>query len=53
MELLEVFCNPNSFKNAFDAKLMVSIKTTGGLTVMSEGRLSNIKADIDAYLSDL
>ena len=51
LELLEVFCNPNSYKNAFDAKLMITARSAG-LKVVCEGRLSNLKADVDAFVKD-
>ena len=51
LELLEVFCNPNTFKTAFDAKLMITARASG-LKVVCEGRLSSVKADVDAFLND-
>jgi hypothetical protein len=50
---VELLCNPNSFKTAFDAKLVLSVRAVGGLRVTCEGRLSNVKADVEAYLADL
>lgn len=51
LELLEIFCNPNTYKTAFDAKLMITAKASG-LKVVCEGRLSSVKADLDAYIKD-
>lgn len=51
LELLEVFCNPNTYKTAFDAKLMITARSAG-LKVVCEGRLSNLKADLDAFIKD-
>jgi len=53
IELLEVFCNPNAYATAFDAKLLITVKAKGGLKVMGEGRLSAIKADIDAFTQNI
>lgn len=51
LELLEVFCNPNTYKSAFDAKLMITARAPG-LKVVCEGRLSSVKADVDAFIKD-
>lgn len=51
LELLEVFCNPNTYKTAFDAKLMITARSAG-LKVVCEGRLSNLKADLDSFIKD-
>ena len=53
IEVFEVFCNPNAHATAFDAKLLVTIKAHGGLKVVCEGRLSSVKADLDAYMHSL
>ena len=51
MQLFEVCCNPNAYTTAFEAKILITIKTQDGVKVMTEGRLANIKSDLDAFLS--
>lgn len=52
LELLEVFCNPNSAATAFDAKLLLTLRgAKGGLSVTAEQRLSAFKADLDAFIA--
>lgn len=53
VEVFEVFCNPNAHATAFDAKLLITIKANGGLKVVCEGRLSSVKADLDAFMHTL
>ncbi len=48
LELIEFFCNPNAYTNAFDAKLLITIKSGEGVNVTTEGRLSAVKSDMDA-----
>ncbi|CAL8464353.1 g3888 [Coccomyxa elongata] len=48
--LLELFCNPNAYSTAFDARVLVTLKAVGGVSVTTEGRLSAFKADIDNFL---
>ncbi len=48
--LLELFCNPNAYSTAFDARVLISLKTQGGLAVTTEGRLSAVKSDVDTFL---
>jgi hypothetical protein len=50
LEYFEVFCNPNAYTSAFDAKVLVTIRSRDGISVTTEGRLSNFKADLDNYL---
>jgi hypothetical protein len=44
LEHLEVFCNPNAYSTAFDAK---------GVRVTTEARLSALKSDVDAFVEQL
>lgn len=46
---LELFCNPNAYANAFQAKILLTVRDEK-MTITSEGQLSAIKADIDQYV---
>lgn len=50
VEYLEVFCNPNAYSTAFEAKLLITLATQQGLKVTMEARLSAVKSDIDHFV---
>lgn len=50
MAQLELFCNPNAYSTAFDARVLVTLKAAGGVAVTTEGRLSALKADVENFL---
>eukprot|EP00236_Picocystis_salinarum_P003584 CAMPEP_0183824672 /NCGR_PEP_ID=MMETSP0807_2-20130328/711_1 /TAXON_ID=88271 /ORGANISM="Picocystis salinarum, Strain CCMP1897" /LENGTH=126 /DNA_ID=CAMNT_0026069613 /DNA_START=165 /DNA_END=545 /DNA_ORIENTATION=+ len=45
----EVYCNPNAYPNAYQAKALITIQTNA-LRVMTEGKLSAIKSDLDSFV---
>ncbi len=47
---LQVFCNPNAHTTAFDAKLLITLWSRGGLKVTTEARLSTVTSDVDNFL---
>lgn len=53
LEYLEFFCNPNACSSAFDAKVLVTLRTGDGVRVTTEGRLSALKSDVDAFTDQL
>lgn len=48
----ELFCNPNAYSTAFEAKMLITLESRDGLRVTTEARLSAIKSDVDAFLHD-
>ncbi len=48
-----MFCNPNGYSTAFDAKALITLRTADGLRVTTEGKLTGIKANVEEYLSSL
>eukprot|EP01024_Parvocaulis_polyphysoides_P016316 TRINITY_DN17234_c2_g1_i1.p1 TRINITY_DN17234_c2_g1~~TRINITY_DN17234_c2_g1_i1.p1 ORF type:complete len:152 (-),score=4.53 TRINITY_DN17234_c2_g1_i1:124-579(-) len=53
MQYLEVFCNPNAYQTLFDAKVLVTIKTKGGISLATEMMFSSVKQSMDSTLSQL
>mmetsp|Transcript_37680 Transcript_37680/g.88113 ORF Transcript_37680/g.88113 Transcript_37680/m.88113 type:complete len:593 (+) Transcript_37680:64-1842(+) len=48
---LEVFCNPNAHASIFDVKMFITVKSADQTKVTSEMPLSNLRSDLDAFLS--
>ena len=46
---LEIFCNPNAYSSAFQARALVTVKDEK-IRFTSEGALSALKAAVDEYL---
>ena len=53
VDLFELFCNPNAHSTPFDAKILVTMKAAQGVSLTTEGTLSAVKGDIDAYMEQL
>ena len=47
LQYLELFCNPNAATNAFNAKVLVTVKSHDGISVLTETPLTTLKADLD------
>ncbi|MBJ7901616.1 MAG: hypothetical protein GC158_17255 [Cyanobacteria bacterium RI_101] len=47
---LEIFCNPNLYASPFAAKVLLTLRDER-LRLVTEGELSQLLADLDAYLA--
>ena len=47
LQYLELFCNPNAATNAFNAKVLVTVKSHDGVSVLTETLLTSLKSDLD------
>lgn len=48
---LEVYCNPNAYPDAFQAKALITVRSNS-LKITTEGRLSAIKSDLDSFMDN-
>ena len=44
----EAFCNPNGAASPFDAKVLITAKAGGGVSVATECPLAGLRADVDS-----
>lgn len=50
LAFFEAFCNPNAAASPFDAKVLVTVRSTGGgVGFTTEAPLSALRADLEAY----
>lgn len=45
----QVYCNPNAYANAYQAKALITVQSNS-VRVMTEGKLSAIKSDLDSFV---
>jgi hypothetical protein len=48
---VELFCNPNAHASAFDAKVLVTVRASQGVHVVSEATLENVRASLSDLLN--
>jgi len=46
VEFFEVYCNPNGFSSAFEARTLLTLRTQGGVKVSSEAKLSALQVGV-------
>jgi hypothetical protein len=48
----ELFCNPNAHSTAFDAKVLVTVRSVDGVQIVMEATLEQVRAGVkDALLA--
>eukprot|EP01025_Chloroclados_australasicus_P046122 TRINITY_DN5089_c0_g1_i1.p2 TRINITY_DN5089_c0_g1~~TRINITY_DN5089_c0_g1_i1.p2 ORF type:complete len:150 (-),score=4.25 TRINITY_DN5089_c0_g1_i1:254-703(-) len=51
LQYFEIFCNPNAYQTAFDAQLLITIQTQGGIKLTTELMFSAVKQALDVTMN--
>jgi len=51
VEFFEVYCNPNGYGSAFEAKTLMTLRTQGGVKVSSEAKLAALQVGLRGKLN--